>query len=134
MPWRLVVRPVDARLTVPTSPPRRPPHDRPTSTRRTLAPSSCPGCSNLDARSARPARASVGHLDSLQVLCEDEASRRATAAIGRRLRADRFDQQVSLEELDFTVLRDARRGDPRPGHPRVLDAGESVVLHGPALR
>ncbi len=40
----------------------------------------------LDARVAQARTGALGHLDFLQVLCEDEIARRETAALARRLR------------------------------------------------
>ncbi len=90
-----------------------------------------------DARHARcPARPDpgrqLGHLEFLQVLCEDEIARRETAALARRLRRARFEQRATFEDFDFTanpklpaaMLRDLAA-------LRWLDAGESVILYGP---
>ena len=86
----------------------------------------------LEARLAQARAGDLGHLEFLQVLCEDEISRRSGAAIGRRLRRARFDEQSTFEGFDFTAS---------PGIPaaairdlaalRWLAAGESVILSGP---
>ncbi len=86
----------------------------------------------LEARLAQARAGDLGHLEFLQVLCEDEISRRSGAAIGRRLRRARFDEQTTFEGFDFTAS---------PGIPaaairdlaalRWLPAGESVILSGP---
>src|SRR5664279_474770 len=66
----------------------------------------------LDARVAQARTGSLGHLDFLQVLCEDEIARRDSAALARRLRLARFEEQTldarvaqartgSLGHLDF---------------------------------
>ncbi len=86
----------------------------------------------LQARLVQARDGELGHQQFLQVLCEDELSRRAAAAVTRRVKAARFDEQLSLEEFDFTVsaklpvhaLRDLAT-------LRFLERGESVVLHGP---
>jgi DNA replication protein DnaC len=86
----------------------------------------------LEARLVQARAGELGHQEFLQVLCEDELNRRAATAVTRRMRAARFDEQVSLEEFDFTVsaklpvsaLRDLAT-------LRFLDRAESVVLHGP---
>ena len=41
----------------------------------------------LDARLAQTRAGTLGHLEFLQVLCEDEICRRETAALTRRIRA-----------------------------------------------
>ena len=45
----------------------------------------------LDARVAKARTGALGHMDFLQVLCEDEIARRETAALARRLRLARFE-------------------------------------------
>jgi DNA replication protein DnaC len=86
----------------------------------------------LDARLAQTRDGKLGHLDFLQVLCEDEIARRETAALARRVRRARFEQPNTFEDFDFNVspklpaamLRDLAA-------LRWLDAGESVILYGP---
>jgi DNA replication protein DnaC len=86
----------------------------------------------IDARLAQARAGELGHLEFLQVLCEDEISRRSGAAIGRRVRRARFEEHATFEGFDFTAS---------PGIPsaqirdlaalRWLAAGESVILTGP---
>src|SRR5690242_2024054 len=45
----------------------------------------------LDARLAQAAAGDFGHLDFLQVLCEDEITRRATVSLAKRLPRARFE-------------------------------------------
>lgn len=86
----------------------------------------------LDARLAQTRDGTLGHLDFLQVLCEDEIARRESAALTRRIRRARFEEQSTFESFDFTanaklpaaMLRDLAA-------LRWLDAGESVILYGP---
>ena len=86
----------------------------------------------LDARLAQTRDGKLGHLEFLQVLCEDEIARRETAALARRFRRARFEEHDTFEDFDFTVnpklpaamLRDLAA-------LRWLDAGESVILYGP---
>ena len=51
----------------------------------------------LDARLAQAAAGDLGHLDFLQVLCEDEISRRESVSLAKRLRRARFEEQATLE-------------------------------------
>ena len=86
----------------------------------------------LDARLAQARAGQLGHLDFLQVLCEDEIARRDTAALARRLRRARFEEQVTIETFDFTAhpkLPAAALHDLAA--LRWLAAGESVILFGP---
>jgi DNA replication protein DnaC len=86
----------------------------------------------LDARLAQARAGQLGHLDFLQVLCEDEIARRESAALARRLRRARFEEHATIEGFDFTAhpklpaaaLRDLAA-------LRWLAAGESVILFGP---
>ena len=55
----------------------------------------------LDARLAQAQAGEFGHLDFLQVLCQDEISRRDTMSMTRRLRRAHFDEQTTLEGFDF---------------------------------
>ena len=66
------------------------------------------------------------------MLCEDEIARRESAALTRRIRRARFEEQSTYESFDFTantklpaaMLRDLAA-------LRWLDAAESVILYGP---
>jgi DNA replication protein DnaC len=86
----------------------------------------------LDARLLQAQAGELGHVEFLQVLCEDEIARREATAIDRRIRAARFETQTTLEEFDFTynpkiptaLIRDLAT-------LRFVDAGASVILHGP---
>jgi DNA replication protein DnaC len=86
----------------------------------------------LEARLSQAHAGEFGHLEFLEALCEDEISRRGTAALERRLRAARFEATTSMEEYDFSynaktptaLIRDLAT-------LRFIEHGESVVLHGP---
>ena len=75
----------------------------------------------LDARLAQAAAGDLGHLDFLQVLCEDEIIRRA-----------RFEEQATLEGFDFAASPRLPAAQIRDlAALRWLHAGESVILYGP---
>jgi DNA replication protein DnaC len=86
----------------------------------------------LDARLSQAHAGELGHLEFLQALCEDEIARREAAALLRRVRAARFEETVTIEDFDFAfnpqvpaaLIRDLAT-------LRFLEAGESVILHGP---
>jgi len=86
----------------------------------------------LGARLDQARAGELGHLEFLQVLCEDEIGRRAATALARRVRAARFEQTYTLEDFDFAynpnipaaLIRDLAAGG-------FVDAGESVILYGP---
>lgn len=74
----------------------------------------------------------LGHLDFLQVLCQDEITRRESVAFQRRLCEAKFEQRVTLEEFDFAASLKLAAAQIRDlGALRWLHAGESVILFGP---
>jgi DNA replication protein DnaC len=86
----------------------------------------------LDARVAQARTGSLGHLDFLQVLCEDEIARRDSASLARRLRLARFEEQATMESFDFTANPKVPAAAIRDlAALRWLDAGQSVILYGP---
>jgi len=86
----------------------------------------------LDARLAQARAGELGHLEFLQVLCHDEITRRETMGMQRRLRRARFDQTTTLEEFDFHASPKLPTAQIRDlAALRWLQAGESVILHGP---
>ncbi|CAL9635892.1 IS21 family transposase ISMt2 (plasmid) [Streptomyces sp. enrichment culture] len=86
----------------------------------------------LDARLAQAHGGELGHLDFLQVLCQDEITRRETVAFQRRLQRAKFEQQATLEDFDFTASSKLPAAQIRDlGALRWLHAGESVILFGP---
>lgn len=87
----------------------------------------------LDDRLAQARAGNIGHLDFLQLLCDDELARRQTAALARRLKRAKFDNDdATLETFDFTAnpkLPAAAIHDLAA--LRWLDAGESIICYGP---
>ena len=87
----------------------------------------------IEARLAQARAGELGHIEFLQVLCEDEITRRASTAIARRLRKARFDEQVTLEGFDFAASPKLPAAQIRDlAALRWLHAGESVILYGPS--
>jgi DNA replication protein DnaC len=86
----------------------------------------------LEVRLGQATAGELGHVELLQALCEDEAARRDSAGLERRLRAARFEQTCAVEDFDFSfnpkipaaLIRDLAT-------LRFVEAGESVILHGP---
>jgi len=86
----------------------------------------------IDARLAQARAGELGHIDFLQVLCEDEISRRGTMSITRRLRRARFEEQVTLEGFDYAASPKLPAAQIRDlAALRWLHAAESVILYGP---
>ena len=86
----------------------------------------------LEVRLDQARAGELGHLEFLQVLCEDELTRRDASALTRRVRAARFDEIATLEDFDFAynpkipvaAIRDlATLG--------FVEAHESVIVYGP---
>ena len=86
----------------------------------------------LDARLGQARAGKLGHLEFLQMLCEDEIARRDATAIDRRLRAARFESSAAIEEFDFSFNPKIPTAAIRDlATLRFVEAGESVILHGP---
>jgi len=86
----------------------------------------------LDARLTQAAAGELGHLDFLQILCQDEITRRDAMSMTRRLRRARFDEATTLEGFDFHASPKLPAAQIRDlAALRWLHAGESVILHGP---
>ena len=86
----------------------------------------------LDARLAQAAAGDLGHLDFLQVLCEDEITRRASVSLAKRIRRARFEEQATLEGFDFAAAPKLPAAQIRDlAALRWLHAAESVILYGP---
>ena len=86
----------------------------------------------LEARVAQARAGELGHLEFLQVLCEDEIARRDATAIVRRVRQARFEQPVTLEDFDFSYNPKIPAAHFRDlATLRFVTANEAVILHGP---
>jgi DNA replication protein DnaC len=86
----------------------------------------------IDARLTQARAGELGHIEFLQVLCEDEISRRDTTAVHRRLRRARFTEQTTLEGFDFAAAPKLPAAQIRDlAALRWLPAGENVILYGP---
>jgi DNA replication protein DnaC len=86
----------------------------------------------IEARLAQARAGELGHIEFLQVLCEDEITRRQNSAITRRLRTARFDEHVTLEGFDFAASPKLPAAQIRDlAALGWLHAGESVILYGP---
>jgi DNA replication protein DnaC len=86
----------------------------------------------LEARLAQATAGELGHLELLQVLCGDEIARRDAAGLERRLTAARFEQTSPIEEFDFSFNPRIPAAQIRDlATLRFVEAGESVILHGP---
>jgi len=86
----------------------------------------------IEARLAQARAGELGHLEFLQVLCEDEITRRSQTALQRRVRAARFEETVTIEDFDFGFNPKIPAGIIRDlGALSFVGQGESVILYGP---
>jgi DNA replication protein DnaC len=86
----------------------------------------------LEARLAQARAGELGHLEFLQVLCEDEIARRHAKALRERVRRARFEEPTTLEDFDFAFNPKLPVAQIRDlATCRFIDAGESVILYGP---
>jgi DNA replication protein DnaC len=88
----------------------------------------------IEARLSQARAGELGHIEFLQVLCEDEIARRQTMSMTRRLRKARFEEQATLEGFDFTASPKLPAAQIRDlAALRWLHAAESVILYGPVV-
>ena len=86
----------------------------------------------LDARLAQAHSGDLGHLEFLQILCDDEITRRESQSMARRLRRAHFETTATLESFDFTAAPKLPAVQIRDlAALRWLHAGESVLVYGP---
>jgi DNA replication protein DnaC len=86
----------------------------------------------LEARLTQAHAGELGHLEFLQVLCEDEIARRQAKALRERVRRARFEEPTTLEDFDFTFNPKLPVAQIRDlATCRFIEAGESVLLYGP---
>jgi DNA replication protein DnaC len=86
----------------------------------------------LDARLAQAAAGQLGHLEFLQVLCQDEITRRESVSMAKRIRRARFEEQATLEGFDFAASPKLPAAQIRDlAALRWLHNRESVILFGP---
>jgi len=86
----------------------------------------------LEARLAQARAGELGHVEFLEVLCEDEIARRGASALERRIRGARFERICTIEDFDFSFNEKTPTANIRDlATLGFIEAGESVVLHGP---
>jgi DNA replication protein DnaC len=86
----------------------------------------------LTQRLAQATVGELGHAQLLEVLCQDELARRDATGLARRLKAARFESAAAIEDYDFKFNPKIPAGQIRDlATLRFVDAGESVILHGP---
>lgn len=86
----------------------------------------------LEARLAEARAGTLGHVEFLQVLCQDELARRDAHKTARRVKAAHLDPGATFEALDLKAnpklpvahIRDLMRLE-------FVDAGEGLLIYGP---
>lgn len=85
----------------------------------------------LDAPLAQAQGGDLGYPEFLQILCDDEITRREQQGMARRLRRARFEVENTLEGFDFTASPKLPAAQIRDlAALRRLQAGESIILYG----
>src|SRR5271165_3938079 len=83
----------------------------------------------IEARLAQATAGDLGHVEFLQVLCEDEIARREAAGIERRISQARFEQACALEDFDFKYNEKVPAAQIRDlASLRFVEAGESIII------
>jgi DNA replication protein DnaC len=86
----------------------------------------------LEARLGQARAGELGHVEFLQVLCEDEITRRDAASLIRRVRQAHFEQATTIEDFDFAFNPKIPAAHIRDLTAlRFVEANEAVILHGP---
>ncbi len=86
----------------------------------------------LGTRLAQATAGELGHVELIQVLCADETARRDAVGLDRRIKAARFEQAATVEDFDFSFNAKIPPAAIRDlATTRFVEAGESVILHGP---
>lgn len=86
----------------------------------------------IGVRLAQATAGELGHVELLEVLCQDETARRDDVGLTRRIKAARFEQLATIEDYDFSFNPKIPVASIRDlATLRFVDAGESIILHGP---
>jgi hypothetical protein len=86
----------------------------------------------LDARLDQARAGELGHLEFLQVLCEDEIARRQRKVLGERIHRARFEEPTTLEDYDFGFNPKVPAAQIRDlASCNFIEEHESVILYGP---
>ena len=85
----------------------------------------------LDARLAEARAGTLGHVEFLQTLCEDELARRDAAAVSRRPRRPPPGRGHPGRLRLLLQPQTSRRPDPRPGPAGVRRRRRRVCIYGP---
>jgi DNA replication protein DnaC len=86
----------------------------------------------LEARLAQAHAGELGHLEFLQVLCEDEIARRAHKSLQNRVRRARFEEQATLEGFDFSFNQKTPTALIRDlATCMFVERGEGALIYGP---
>jgi DNA replication protein DnaC len=87
---------------------------------------------SLDVRLEQARSGSLGYIDFLHTILQDEVERRKARSLQRRIKQASFHEQKAMEDFDFTAL-------PNVNHKQIKDLStgiyiekaENIILYGP---
>lgn len=86
----------------------------------------------LDVRLEQAREASLGYLEFLQLLLQDEVERRHAHGVQRRLKQADFQEHKAMEEFDFTALPGVNPKEIKDlATGLFIERKEHVILYGP---
>ena len=86
----------------------------------------------LEARLAEARAGRLGHVEFLEVLCQDELARRDAAAVTRRIRQAHFPREQTLEAFDFAYNKTLPAATIRDlARLSFIETGEGILFYGP---
>jgi DNA replication protein DnaC len=87
---------------------------------------------SLEARLNEAKESSLGYLEFLQIILQDEVERRYAGAVNRRLKQAAFQEQKALEEFDFTAVAGSNPKEIKDlGNCLFVERHEHILLYGP---
>jgi len=87
---------------------------------------------SLEARLNEAKESSLGYLEFLQIILQDEVERRYAGAVNRRLKQAAFQEHKALEEFDFTAVAGSNPKEIKDlGNCLFIERHEHVLLYGP---
>ena len=85
----------------------------------------------LEVRLAEARAGRLGHVEFLEVLCQDELSRREAAAVTRRIRQAHFPREQTLESFDMAYNKIPAATVRDLARLSFIEAGEGILFYGP---
>jgi DNA replication protein DnaC len=87
---------------------------------------------SLEVRLDQARESSLGYLDFLQLILQDEVERRHAHGVQRRLKQAAFQEYKAMEEFDFTALPSVNpKAIKDLGTCLFIERNEHIILYGP---